>query len=188
MFTVFNSNDPVKAEELCHRLSTAQDQQFTRRTRTALLFPKSVVVHATHNAKATLPASEGKYLMTSPDASAHVLIGRDDRVYTIVPFELQAWHAGRVYTGYRNSESLGVELHSSYIDGVGQPLIGHQRQLLIDLLGYWSHNYRIPQTLVKRHADVAVDKNGNLGRKKDPACLPRAAFDKLLQEVWWYDR
>ena len=56
-------------------------------------------------------------------ASAHVVIGRDGRIYQLIPFDTVAWHAGRsswklpdgtVREGY-NQYSLGIELDNAGI-------------------------------------------------------------------------
>lgn len=191
MFTTFiHSTDVDKAEAVSNRLSAAQNTKYSRLAPVGLLKPVSIVVHATHNSHFNTQANnEAKYLSTSPDVSIHALIGRNSQLYTIVPFETIAWHAGKAYVGYRNTEALGVELHSSYdqLSHTGEPLIGLQRSLLVDLLTYWSHQFNIGRDRVKRHADIAIYDNGKTGRKIDPACLDRVAFDTLLTEVWWYD-
>ena len=54
------------------------------------------------------------YLITPEvKASAHLIIGRDGTVAQLVPFNIQAWHAGNShYKGlnYLNAYSIGIEL------------------------------------------------------------------------------
>ena len=63
--------------------------------------------------------SSAKFLV-KPDvkASAHVVIGRDGQVIQMVPFNIEAWHAGRSSYGEAsglNHYSVGIEL-----DNLGQ--------------------------------------------------------------------
>lgn len=53
--------------------------------------------------------------LTRPDvsASAHIVIGRDGSVFQLVPFHIEAWHAGQsCYAGRfgLNRYSIGIEL------------------------------------------------------------------------------
>ena len=78
--------------------------------------PDTVVVHYT-----AAPTARGaaEYL-ARPDveASAHVVVGRRGEVYQLVPFNVEAWHAGRSSLLGRadvNHYSIGIEL-----DNLGQ--------------------------------------------------------------------
>ena len=72
-----------------------------------------------HYTAGTNAESSAKFLVR-PDvkASAHVVIGRDGQVIQLVPFNIEAWHAGK--SSYRgrnelNHYSIGIEL-----DNLGQ--------------------------------------------------------------------
>ena len=61
--------------------------------------------------------SSAKFLVR-PDvrASAHVVIGRDGQVIQLVPFNIEAWHAGKSSYGGRselNHYSIGIELDNA---------------------------------------------------------------------------
>ena len=61
--------------------------------------------------------SSAKFLV-KPDvkASAHVVIGRDGQVIQMVPFNIEAWHAGKSSYGGRNElnhYSIGIELDNA---------------------------------------------------------------------------
>lgn len=98
--------------------------------------------------------------------SYHVLIGRDGWVYTCVPYDRRAWHAGKSeWNGIKdvNSVSIGVSW-SNRNNGV-EPLTEAQkssmRAVIADIrLRYGKH---IPVTT---HARIAP------GRKTDPEHVP----------------
>ena len=73
--------------------------------------PDMIVLHYTAGVSA---ASSADYLVRPEvKASAHLVIGRDGRIFQLVPFHVEAWHAGRSrYTGREglNRFSIGIEL------------------------------------------------------------------------------
>ena len=78
--------------------------------------PDMIILHYTGGTSAM---SSAKFLVR-PDvkASAHVVIGRDGQVIQLVPFNIEAWHAGKSSYGGRcelNHYSIGIEL-----DNLGQ--------------------------------------------------------------------
>ena len=86
------------------------------KNRRGLGVPDMIILHYTAGTNAE---SSAKFLVR-PDvkASAHVVIGRDGQVIQLVPFNIEAWHAGK--SSYRgrnelNHYSIGIEL-----DNLGQ--------------------------------------------------------------------
>ena len=86
------------------------------KNRQGLGVPDMIILHYTAGTSAE---SSAKFLVR-PDvkASAHVVIGRDGQVIQLVPFNIEAWHAGK--SSYRgrnelNHYSIGIEL-----DNLGQ--------------------------------------------------------------------
>ena len=78
--------------------------------------PDMIILHYT----AGMDAMSSAKFLVKPDvkASAHVVIGRDGQVIQMVPFNIEAWHAGRSSYGGRsglNHYSVGIEL-----DNLGQ--------------------------------------------------------------------
>lgn len=70
-----------------------------------LVGPDMIVLHYTGG---TSPMSSALFL-TRPDvtASAHLVIGREGELVQLVPFNIEAWHAGRAEL---NHYSIGIEL------------------------------------------------------------------------------
>lgn len=76
-----------------------------------LVRPDMIVLHYT----AGVGGMSSAIYLTRPDvnASAHVVIGRDGQLIQLVPFNIEAWHAGRsCYEGRSglNRYSVGIEL------------------------------------------------------------------------------
>ena len=76
-----------------------------------LVGPDMIVLHYTGG---TSPMSSALFL-TRPDvtASAHLVIGREGKIIQLVPFDTEAWHAGRSWYAGRsglNRYSIGIEL------------------------------------------------------------------------------
>ncbi len=73
--------------------------------------PDTIVLHYT----AGRSGESSAIYLTRPDvgASAHLVIGRDGKVFQLVPFNIEAWHAGRSFYRGRaefNHFSIGIEL------------------------------------------------------------------------------
>ena len=72
-----------------------------------------------HYTGGTSAMSSAKFLVRQDvKSSAHVVIGRDGQVIQMVPFNIEAWHAGKSSYGGRNElnhYSIGIEL-----DNLGQ--------------------------------------------------------------------
>jgi len=77
-------------------------------------YPDSVIIHYTAGSNAENSAN---YLCKdSVKASAHLVIGRDARIFQLVPFDTIAWHAGEsAYNGRSgyNNFSIGIELDNA---------------------------------------------------------------------------
>lgn len=81
-----------------------------------LVGPDMIILHYTAGANDMASA----FYLTRPDvdASAHLVIGRSGRLIQLVPFNMEAWHAGRSWYEGRselNHYSIGIEL-----DNLGQ--------------------------------------------------------------------
>jgi N-acetylmuramoyl-L-alanine amidase len=98
--------------------------------------------------------------------SYHVLIGRDGKVYTCVPYDRRAWHAGKAeWNGNKdvNGISIGVSF-SNRNDGV-EALTNAQIKAAQDVIADIRKRYgaKLPVTT---HAAVSP------GRKSDPDKCP----------------
>lgn len=73
--------------------------------------PDMIVLHYT----AGTSAESSSIFLTRPDvsASAHLVVGRKGEVFQLVPFHIEAWHAGKSWYAGRgglNRYSIGIEL------------------------------------------------------------------------------
>ena len=73
--------------------------------------PDMIVLHYT----AGTSAESSSIFLTRPDvsASSHLVIGRKGEVFQLVPFHIEAWHAGKSWYAGRgglNRYSIGIEL------------------------------------------------------------------------------
>ena len=124
---------------------------------------KVIVLHAdaSPNEKGCLSwlqSSESK-------VSYHALVGRDGKVYTVVPYDRRAWHAGKSeWNGHKDVNGVSVGLcFSNKNDGKG-PLTEAQQKAMKTLIADVRRKYgQIPVTT---HARVAP------GRKNDPEQVP----------------
>lgn len=76
--------------------------------------PDSIVIHYTAGSSAAGSAAWLK--RPEVKASAHLIIGRDGKIYQLVPFNIQSWHAGvSAYAGRSgyNKYSIGIELDNA---------------------------------------------------------------------------
>ncbi len=78
------------------------------------IVPRYLVMHYTAGRDAE--SSVRHFLDPAAKASAHLVIGRDGRVWQLVAFNRKAWHAGEsAWLGLRglNSHSIGIELDNA---------------------------------------------------------------------------
>jgi len=133
------------------------------------LEPSSILVHTTNNGKPTPLQQELNYLRDASGVACCEVIPKDgDTVYTIVPAELRAWHAGSAKDEFINSRSIGFEMHCS----VGEKPTSRQLSLLSDRVLHYSTRYSIPKALVETHRFAALPK----GRKSDPEGMTDQQF------------
>lgn len=72
---------------------------------------KYIIIHYT--ASSNMNTTINYLLQKEIDASAHLVIGRKGEIAQLVPFNIQAWHAGKSsYHGHQhlNRYSIGIEL------------------------------------------------------------------------------
>lgn len=145
----------------------------------------SVVVHSTNNSKPTKPWTEATFLRDSPDVSAHDLIGKDGTIYSILPPEALAWHAGAAVKAFLNVYSYGIELHIS----VGETPTAAQIDSLSWRVKQLIATYKLAAAAIQTHRAVALPA----GRKRDPEGWSDADFyawrDRLFipPEPNWLD-
>ena len=101
-------------EILKHRLVDGGVQHLVcRKNSRKLSGPDMIVVHYTAGTSARTAA---EFLAKEEvKASAHLVIGRQGELFQLVPFDTEAWHAGRSCYGGRanlNRYSIGIELES----------------------------------------------------------------------------
>ncbi len=124
---------------------------------------KVIVLHAdaSPNEKGCLSwlqSSESK-------VSYHALVGRDGKVYTVVPYDRRAWHAGKSeWNGHKDVNGVSVGLCFSNKNDGKEPLTEAQQKAMKALIADVRRKYgQIPVTT---HARVAP------GRKNDPEHVP----------------
>lgn len=97
--------------------------------------------------------------------SYHTLIGRDGKVYTIVPYDRRAWHAGKAeWNGKKDVNGIAVGLCFSNKNDGKEPLTDAQRVAMRTVIADVRRRYG--QIAVTTHARVSP------GRKTDPENVP----------------
>ena len=135
--------------------------------------------------------------LTSSRVSSHFLVldEDDNKIYSLVPLEQRAWHAGASSFRGRtniNDTSVGIEIVS---DGIAKeyrnnpyPLYDHyvefkpiQIEKTAQIIKYVTEKYNIPAKNIVAHSDIAP------GRKKDPgAKFPwKELYDKYNIGAWY---
>ena len=134
-----------------------------------IITPRLIVIHYTGDNSCEGALSWLCY--KNPDrtkrVSAHLVIDKDGTIYQLVPFNLQAWHAGKSsYNGenYANGFSIGIENV-----GIGDYFPPEQMEANRAVIEVLYTAYPIED--VVGHEDVAP------GRKPDPG--PHYPWDKV---------
>lgn len=113
-----------------------------------IIVPDYLIVHYTAGSDAE--SSVSHFQDESAKASAHLVIGRDGRVWQLVPFNMKAWHAGVSSWGGRdgvNSFSIGIEL-----DNAGKlQKVGDEYQ------AWFGKRYPVSEILWARHRNESED-------------------------------
>ena len=134
--------------------------------------PDMIVLHYT----AGTSAESSALFLTRPDvsASAHVVIGREGEVFQLVPFNIEAWHAGKSWYAGRgglNRYSIGIEL-----DNLGK----------LRFSGGWFRRGRFTRTV-----PVIARRTGIVTRQGRSGCYGRsvASWKRPTRSVtWWVTR
>jgi N-acetylmuramoyl-L-alanine amidase len=129
------------------------------------LDPIGIILHADAS-----PAEKGtlSWIQASQSkVSYHALIGRDGAVYTCVPYDRRAWHAGKAeWLGYKDVNAITIGLCFANRNDGKEALTPAQmdgmKALIADVRRRYGH---LPVTT---HARVATPK----GRKNDPEHIP----------------
>ena len=132
-----------------------------------------IILHYT----AGMDAMSSAKFLVRPDvkASAHVVIGRDGQVIQMVPFNIEAWHAGKSSYGGRNElnhYSIGIELEGC--DTL--PFEAEQYVVLAALLD--SLGERFPVADAVGHSEVAPGRQTDPGPYFDWSRLRRHLLDR----------
>ena len=102
------------------------------------------------------------------EVSAHYLVEEDGRIFSLVPEERRAWHAGRgVWQGETdiNAASIGIEIVNPGHDFGYRAFPDAQIQAVIDLTSDIRSRWSIVDARIIGHSDAAPD------RKEDPGEL-----------------
>ncbi|MCK5002574.1 MAG: N-acetylmuramoyl-L-alanine amidase [Gammaproteobacteria bacterium] len=172
--------------------------------------PDTIIIHFTAGSSAE--SSVNHLCKPSTKASAHLVIGRDESITQLVPFDTVAWHAGPSSYGERkgfNKYSIGIEIDNAgrltksgdnYVSWFGK--IYHPDEVVEAVhrneseTTYW-HRYTEEQiSIVQEICTMLTDKykiNSILGheeissgRKIDPG--PAFPLDTLRERVLMRDR
>jgi N-acetylmuramoyl-L-alanine amidase len=128
--------------------------------------PDMIVLHYTG-----MPTGEGALAkMCDPEAkvSAHYMVEEDGRIFSLVPDERRAWHAGKSsWLGETNinAVSIGIEIVNPGHEFGYRKFPDVQIEAVIDLIADVRSRWTIPDARILGHSDVAPD------RKEDPGEL-----------------
>jgi len=142
--------------------------------------PDMIVLHYTG-----MPTGEAALRrLCDPEAkvSAHYLVEEDGRIFTLVPEERRAWHAGvSFWRGATdiNGASIGIEIANPGHEFGYRPFPCAQIEAVSALLGDIRSRWTIPDARILGHSDVAPD------RKEDPGELfPWKALAEAGHGLW----
>ena len=128
--------------------------------------PDMIVLHYT--GMPTGDAALARLCDPAAKVSAHYLVEEDGRIFSLVPEERRAWHAGKSFwRGERdiNARSIGVEVVNPGHEFGYRAFPDAQIAAVIDLLGEVRSHWSVDDERLLGHSDVAPD------RKEDPGEL-----------------
>lgn len=172
--------------------------------------PDTVVIHFTagRNAKSSIQTLTD----STVKASAHLVIGRDESITQLVPFNEIAWHAGKSSWDSRNGlnkYSIGIEIDNAgrlekqgdeYLSWFGKSYpsteVFEGKHRNENHMSYW-HRYTVEQIEITEQVVKLLSKAYDIkhilgheeispGRKVDPG--PAFPLDKLRNDILFSDR
>ena len=142
--------------------------------------PDMIVLHYTG-----MPTGESALAkMCDPEAkvSAHYMVEEDGRIFSLVPEERRAWHAGKSFWKGEtniNAVSVGIEIVNPGHEFGYREFPDAQIEALADLIADVRSRWQIPDARILGHSDVAPD------RKEDPGELfPWKHLSELGHGLW----
>jgi N-acetylmuramoyl-L-alanine amidase len=143
--------------------------------------PRLLVLHYT-GMKSGADALERLCDPAAPRVSAHYMVDEDGVIYSLVPEERRAWHAGvSFWRGESdiNGASIGIELVNPGHEHGYRAFPGRQIERLIDLIDDIRGRWTIEERDIVGHSDVAPS------RKEDPGELfPWGRLFEAGHGVW----
>lgn len=136
-------------------------------------FPDLVVLHYTAMQSAT--AARDTLCHPEAEVSAHYLIAEDGEVFSLVPEELRAWHAGAGQWGSVtdvNSRSIGIELANTGTCPFAAVQMNALEEVLEGIYARWAMR---PERLIG-HSDMAPSRKIDPGPRFDWRRLARSGF------------
>ena len=128
--------------------------------------PDMIVLHYT--GMPTGEAALAKMCDPAAKVSAHYMVEEDGRIFSLVPEERRAWHAGKSFWKGEtdiNAVSVGIEVVNPGHEFGYRPFPEAQIEALADLIADVRSRWTIPDARILGHADVAP------ARKEDPGEL-----------------
>ena len=142
--------------------------------------PDMIVLHYT--GMPTGEAALAKMCDPAAKVSAHYMVEEDGRIFSLVPEERRAWHAGKSFWKGEtdiNAVSVGIEVVNPGHEFGYRPFPEAQIEALADLIADVRSRWTIPDARILGHADVAPD------RKEDPGELfPWKHLSELGHGLW----
>lgn len=128
--------------------------------------PDMIVLHYT--GMKTGEAALDRLCDPTAKVSAHYLVEEDGRVFSLVPEERRAWHAGKAFWKGDtdiNAVSVGIEIVNPGHEFGYRDFPDAQIEALIELITDIRSRWTVPDERILGHSDVAPD------RKEDPGEL-----------------
>lgn len=144
------------------KLISAPSPNFDARVRP----PDMIVLHYT--GMPTGDAALARMCDPQSKVSAHYMVEEDGRVFSLVPEERRAWHAGQAFWKGEtdiNAASVGIEVVNPGHEYGYRAFPDAQIEALIELIADARSRWTIPDARILGHADVAP------ARKEDPGEL-----------------
>ena len=124
---------------------------------------KVIVLHA--DAAPTEKSCLSWVQSSESKVSYHALVGRDGKVYTMVPYDRRAWHAGKAeWNGVKDVNGVSIGLCFSNKNDGKEPLTDAQRKAMRSLIADIRRKYG--------HLSVTTHAKVSPGRKNDPEQVP----------------
>ena len=141
---------------------------------------KYIILHYT--GMKNLQSAYCRLISPLSDVSAHYLVSKEGKIYSLLCPRFEAWHAGKSQwkkDKNLNNSSIGIELENKGHDHGYTKFTSKQYGSLKELINFLKINYRLNDECILFHSDISPNRKKDPGEKFNLDKIGVYRFNKL---------